>query len=95
MAKVRLKLKAKRRLAQWKLRHQTDMTKLEEKEVEEFRRVFAEELGAGPADGVEEVWSTFKEALKEAQSCLPHAIEREEKNWVTEEVREVSKKKEA
>ena len=66
VAKVRLKLKAKRRRMQRELRHQVDMKRLEEGEVEEFRRVFAEELGDGQTGGGVEVWITFKEALREA-----------------------------
>ena len=86
VTKVRLKLKAKRRVAQRELRHQTDMSSLGEEEVEEFKRVLEEELGDVGTDEVEDVWGTFKEALREAQKCLPLATQREEKDWVTDEV---------
>ena len=42
---------------------------------------------------MEEVWSTFKGALKVAQDSLPLVIRREEMDWVNDEVREVSRKK--
>ena len=68
-------------------RHPVDMKRLEKEDVEEFRRVFTEELGDGPTSGGEEVWITFKEALREVQSCLPWLQrEREEKDWVIDEV---------
>lgn len=42
---------------------------------------------------MEEDWYTFKDSLKKAQCCLPLAPEKEEGVWVTDEVREVSRKK--
>ena len=36
---------------------------MENREVDEFRNVLAEELSVGPVGGVEEVWETFKMAL--------------------------------
>ena len=42
---------------------------------------------------MEEDWCTFTDSLKKAQCCLPLAPEKEEGDWVTDEVREVSRKK--
>ena len=61
--------------------------------MEEFKRVLEEELSAVPTDDVVDAWVTFQEVLGEAQKCLPLATERGEKDWVTDEVQEVSKKK--
>ena len=55
VSKVRLKLKDKRRIAQRELRVVTDMNRLGEDEVEDFRRLFAENLSAASTDGVDEV----------------------------------------
>lgn len=93
ISKVRLKLKAKRRRVQREPTYQVDPHCLEDQQVEEFRRVLAGELEANPTGDVEEDWCTFKDSLKKAQCCLPLAIENEESDWVTDEVREVSRKK--
>ena len=69
------------------------MSSLEEEEVKEFKRVLEEELCAVGTYEVEDAWSTFKEALREAQKYLLPATESEEKVRVTNEVREVSKRK--
>ena len=62
--------------------------------MEEFRRVLAEELpDANLTNSVEEIWIRFKEALRKTRSCLPLVTESEEKDWVTDEVREVSRRK--
>ena len=41
--------------------------------MEKFKRVLDEELGDVGTDEVEDAWGTFKEALREAQKCLPLA----------------------
>ena len=51
------------------------------------------ELGKGPMGDVDMVWHKFKGALKTAQSCLPLIPEREESDWMTDEVRKVSQEK--
>ena len=93
ISKVRLKLKAKRRRMQMEPRYQVDPRCLEDQQVEEFRKVLAGELEAEPKGDVEEDWCTFADSLKKAQCCLPLAPEKEEGDWVTDEVREVSRKK--
>ena len=70
-----------------------DRWHLEDQEVEEFRNALAEEHGIGPAGGIKEVWGTFKMALGKAQSSLLHVSKREESDWMTEEMHEVSRKK--
>ena len=92
VANIRLKLKAKRKVAQRELRHPTDMSSLGKDEVEEFKMALEEELGAVPTDDVEDAWGMFKEALREPQICLTLATDIENKDWMTDEVREVSKK---
>ena len=74
-------------------RRQVDMKTFEEEEMEKFRRVFAEELGDCSTKGGKEVWITFKEALRKAENCLPLATEIEEKDWMTDKVQVVSRKK--
>ena len=59
----------------------------------EFRKRLAEGLASGPKGDVEEDWCTFKESLQSAQRCLPLISEREDEDWVTDELREVAKKK--
>ena len=66
---------------------------LEDQQVQEFRVKLVEELAAGPKGGVEEAWGTLKESLRFAQSCLPLVSEKAEEDWVTDEVREVARKK--
>ena len=39
------------------------------------------------------MWITFKEALRKAQNTLPLDAEREGEDWVMDEVRDVSRKK--
>ena len=53
VTRVRLKPKAIRRRVQREPRHQVDMRKLGEQNVEEFRRVLAEELDANPTGDVD------------------------------------------
>ena len=93
ISKVRLKLKAKRRRVQMEPRYQVDPRCLEDQQVEEFRKVLGGEFEAEPKGDVEDDWCTFTGSLKKAQCCLPVAPEKEEGDWVTDEVREVSRKK--
>lgn len=45
---------------------------------------------------VEQSWREFKDAMiNEAQRMLPLVLEKEEKDWMTEKVHEVSRMKEA
>ena len=93
VARVRLKLKAKRRRSQREPRYQTDRRLLEEHQVQEFARVLEEGLECCTASSIEQSWSEFKDTINEAQKTLPLVPEKEEKDWVTEKVREVSRMK--
>ena len=84
VAKVRLKLKAKGRVAQREPRHQIEISSWGEEKVQEFKKLLEEELSTVPSDDVEDAWGSFKETLGEAQKCIPLDTERAEKDWVTD-----------
>ena len=90
---MRLKLKAKRRRSQQEPRHQTDRRLLEEHQVQGFASVLEEALESCTTTTVEQSWREFKDAINEAQKSLPLGPEKEENDWVTEKVREVSRMK--
>ena len=70
-----------------------DAHHLEDQQVVEFRKVLAERLAAGSKCDVAEAWAALKEGLKSAQSCLPLVAEGVNDDWVTDEVRDVARKK--
>ena len=93
VSKIRLKLKARRRRSQHVPRYQADKRYLNDAEVAEFQKALAESLATAPNGDVSKDWVTFKEGLESAQSCLPLVAEGVNEDWVTDEVREVPKKK--
>jgi len=93
VSKIRLKLKAKRRIGQKLLKYQLNPRLLEAEQIAAFRKVLNDELNTNPVGEVEPDWSTFKMSLHKAQSSLPTVPLAVEKDWVTEEVRVMSKKK--
>ena len=52
-----------------------------------------EELESHTTGSIEQSWSEVQKAIIEAQKELPLVPEKEERNWVTERVHEVSKMK--
>ena len=92
VSNLRLKLKARHRMAQHP-QHQVDSRYLEDQQVSEFRALLGEKLTARPKSSDEEAWCTLRESLISAQSCLPTIPEVVEEDWVTDAVREASKKK--
>ena len=57
------------------------------------RALLREKFAAGPKSSVKEAWSTLRESLLAARSCLPSIPEMVEEDWVTDVVREASRKK--
>ena len=93
VSKLRLKLKVKRKTLQPFVKYQLNPCLLMPEQVDTFRKVLTEELKQDPTGEVEKDWNTFKDSLHKAQSCLPTVPLKEEKDWVTDEVREMSRKK--
>ena len=85
--------KARRRMAQQHPQHQVDSRYLEDQQVSDFRALLGEKLAAGLKSSVEEAWCTLRESLMSAQSCLPTIPDIMEEDWVTDAVREASRKK--
>ena len=87
---MRLKLKAKRRRSQQESSYQMDRRLLEEDHVQEFARAMEEGLESCSTGGIEQSWTEFKDTINKAQKMLPLVPEKDERNWVTEKVREAS-----
>ena len=68
-------------------KYRVNLHLLEDEEVKEFRKTLADELGEGLMGDVNMGWCKFKGTLKTVQSCLPLILEREESDWMTNEVR--------
>ena len=60
-----------------------------------FKVALAAALPSQPTEeeDAEKVWGTLKSALSEAQDTLPKLPQRQEKEWVTEELRNLARKK--
>ena len=93
VSRVHLKLKAKRRRSHQEPRYQTDRRLLEEDHVQEFVRVMEEGLESCSTGNIEQSWREFKDTINEAQKMLPLVPEKDERDWVTENVREASRMK--
>ena len=50
-------------------------------------------MGSHLTGGIEYFWGQFKDAVNKAQKTLPLVLEKGEKDWVTEGVRDVSRLK--
>ena len=92
VSRVCLKLKAKRRRSQQEPRYQTERRLLKEDHVQEFVRVMEEGLESCSTGSIEHSWREFKYTINEAQ-MLPLVPEKDERDWVTEKVREASRMK--
>ena len=90
---VRFKIKAKRMQNTGLRKRQTCGLPMGSKII--FRTTLHASLPSQPTENenVEEVWRTLKSALNEAQETLPELPRRQEKEWVTEELRNLSRKK--
>ena len=56
--------------------------------MQEFARVLEEGLESCTTSSIEESWSEFKKAIIEAQKELPLVPDEEERDWVTERVKD-------
>ena len=93
VSKLRLKLKVKRKTLQPFTTYQFNPCLLMPEQVETFRKVLTEELKQDLTGEMEKYWNTFKDSFHNAQSYLPTVPLKEEKDWVTDEVRELSENK--
>ena len=93
VSKLRLKLKAKHRMAQEHLQHQVDSQFLEDKQISDFRALLRQRLASGPKGNAEEAWCTIKKSLISAQNCLPFTPEKLGVDWVIDAVHDASRRK--
>ena len=95
VSKVRFELKVKRRQSQLNPRHQTNIKLLKRKEIQEYQQVLGEACNKvnGERRCVESLWQELQSAVNSAQKTLPMAPDKSEADWVTEELKELSKKK--
>ena len=93
VSKLRLKLRARCSMAQQHPRPQVDSRYLNQQQVDDFRALLSEKLATGPKSNLEEAWHTLKESVLDAQCCLPTIPETAEEDWVTDAVRDASRRK--
>ena len=90
---IRFKIKAKRVQNTGLMKRQVSGLPLEMRIG--FKVALAAALPSQPTEeeDAEKVWGTLKSALSEAQDTLPKLPQRREKEWVTEELRNLARKK--
>ena len=90
---IRFKIKAKRVQNTGLMKRQVSGLPLEMRIG--FKVALAAALPSQPTEeeDAEKVWGTLKSALSEAQDTLPKLLQRREKEWVTEELRNLARKK--
>ena len=96
VSNIRLKLKVKRRIIQLKQKHQTNSKLLRESEIIMYKEALATSLQNMNDDAVdvEDVWVKLKDAVGNAQTtALPLVDSKPEADWMTDEVRLLSLKK--
>ena len=96
VSNIRLKLKVKRRITQLKQKHQTNSKLLRESDIRRYREALATSLQnmSDDVEDVEDVWARMKGAVGNAQTtALPLVDSKPEADWMTDEVRLLSLKK--
>ena len=88
---VKFKIKAKRHFCKPSSRHQTHS--LSDSSLSAFRSTLSAALSRSQGTGIEETWCSFRDAMKEAHHMLPEVPQRHEADLVTDELRNLAKKK--